>query len=107
MKNLDEEIAFWEKRQHDDVADLKQHFSITTESFKPSKIIKSSVLSFITSDTVKSKSVGMVIGFLAQKLLIGRSENKMKQVLSLVVYDAVIFLTEKFMTKQPSEPKSS
>jgi hypothetical protein len=106
MKNIDEEIAFWKKRQQHDLIVVKQHFSATKQSLQPSKIIKSSILSFITSDSVKSKSVGMVIGFIAQKLLIGKSENKMKQVLSLVVYDTVIFLTERFMTKKTTENKS-
>jgi hypothetical protein len=104
MKNLDEEIAYWEAKQSIALTDLKEHFSVTTKSFQPSKIFKSSILSILKSDTVKSKSIGMLIGFLAQKILLGKSESKIKQILSLLVYDASLFITDKYF-RNPQTPK--
>jgi hypothetical protein len=105
MKNLDEEIAYWEAKQTLALSDLKQHFSVTSKSFQPSKIIKSSILSLFQSDTVKSKTIGMLVGFLAQKILFGKSKSKMKQVLSLLVYDASLFITDKYFRHSQTPKK--
>lgn len=97
---LVEKINLLRTQQEEDLADLKQQFHETYESFKPLNLIKSTFMDATSSPDVKNKLVdgalNLATGAISGNLFWGLTERPIKKVLST----AYNFVKNRFFSKK-------
>lgn len=92
-KSLAEAIALLENVQRSEGNLLVQHFKFTVHSLNPLNMIKEKFNETISSPNLKNKiiqeTIGLATGLLANKLVLGSSNNIVKKVLATVVQTGV------------------
>ncbi len=87
---LKEAIQLMEAQKSVHLQEMRENFSLTWESLKPANIIKSTMNEIGSSpylfNNILNVTLGLVAGFLSKRaLMIGRSDNKSKKLLGLVL----------------------
>jgi hypothetical protein len=85
---------------------LKKQFYSTYESFKPSKLIGSSLKEMISSpyliDNVIDTGISLATGYLSRRIVVGASSNVIRRLIGTLVQVGV----SKLVTKQAGNIKS-
>ncbi|MBW6535505.1 MAG: hypothetical protein K0B11_10880 [Mariniphaga sp.] len=87
---LKEAIQLMEAQKYVHLQEMRENFSLTWENLKPANIIKSTMNEIGSSpylfNNILNVTLGLVAGFLSKRaLMIGRSDNKSKKLLGLVL----------------------
>lgn len=88
-----------ENQQAEKMILLKDQFSKTLETLKPSNLLKTTIHEVTTPPQVKdgivNTGIGLAAGYLSQKILVGSSSNPVKMVLGSILKFAVTNLVTK------------
>jgi hypothetical protein len=86
---LEHQIAFFESKQRADALALKEQFNITFEQLRPINLIKNTFKDLTARSDFKegffNSTIGIGLGFLTKKLLVGSSHNPLKNILATVL----------------------
>ena len=86
---LEDAIQALEKRRDLQKHELKEHFFLTVESFRPVNIIKDTLNEVITSADIKSDiakiALGSISGYAAKQLVIGETRNPISKGLGVIL----------------------
>jgi hypothetical protein len=97
---LHETMRLLKNKQADELDVLKDQFRITYESLKPINVIKSSLHEIATSPDIKNNllnnAIGLGMGYLAKKLLVGASHYPIKKILGTLLQFAVTNVVAKY-----------
>lgn len=89
LEELRTEIALLELRQKRAANDLKGHLLETYESLKPLNLVKSTLKELTSSPNFKgdlvNSVVGIGLGYISKRVLIGNTHNMVKQVIGTIV----------------------
>lgn len=104
--SLRELILLKEAENNIEAKQLKEHFHLAYESFKPLNIIKSLFKETISDPDIKTQAInsaiGMATGFVAKKMVVGGSNNIINKLLGI----AVEIIVAKKVTNNAEEIKS-
>ncbi|AWI26639.1 hypothetical protein [Flavobacterium pallidum] len=106
--SLGQAIKAMEMQREAEMQDLTDHFHYTVESLNPKNIIREKIQDITGGPTLKNKliklGVGLLGGFIARKVIVGKSHNFFKTMLGNVAQAAV----SKMIIKTPlsAKPKS-
>lgn len=93
IENLKQAIALLEIKQANDKALLKEQFKITYANLTPANLIKNTFNDLTHSDEFKDdildSAIGLATGYLSKKVIIGNTNNPIKQLLGVVLQMAV------------------
>jgi hypothetical protein len=85
IANLKAAILLLEIKQADEKQLLREQLKITTESLKPINLIKHTLIELTTLPEIKESLlntvIGLVTGYLSKKIVIGSTNNPIKQIL--------------------------
>jgi hypothetical protein len=86
---LDEAILQLKAKKETELIMLKEQFHATYESLKPVNLIKKAFSDVTSSSTIKSNLLGNVlgvgIGILSKKLIIGNTHNPLKKLIGIAL----------------------
>jgi len=103
---LQDAILQLQQKQAEQGQQLKIHFDLTIESFKPANPIRSIISEVITSpdilSTIISASLRLTAGYFSKKLIIGAAGNILKKLLGSILQ----FSVPAIMAKNPEAEKS-
>jgi hypothetical protein len=104
---LDESILLLKSKKETELILLKEQFHATYESLRPVNLIKKAFSDVTSSSTIKSNLLGNVlgvgIGILSKKLVIGNTHNPLKKLIGI----ALEFAVAKVVSKNSQEIKST
>ncbi|WP_372948592.1 hypothetical protein [Mariniphaga sp.] len=122
VAELKEAIHLLEEQKSAHLQEMRENFSLTWEKFQPANLIKTSMKEIGSSpylfNNIFNVTLGLVAGFLSKRaLMIGRSNNKSRKLLglilqlgitNLVVYapNAIKSLVQNILSKREKEIKS-
>lgn len=99
VESLREKIQELEIRQADEGKILKEQLKSTYESLKPVNILKSVVKDIVASDTLKDDFINTAAsytsGLLTKKLIVGKSQNPLLNILGLGIQFGITALVNK------------
>jgi len=99
LEELRTEIALLELRQKRANADLKENLLETFESLKPLNLVKSTLKELTSSPGFKgdlvNSVVGIGLGYVSKKVLIGNTHNMIKQVIGTMIQFGVTGLVSR------------
>jgi hypothetical protein len=91
--DLERIITELELNQRTEWSLIKNQFEATVESLKPANIIKSSLKEIISAPDLKTDvvdaAIGLTTGFVAKKIIIGKTMNPLKLLLGIIMELAV------------------
>ncbi|MFV5695336.1 hypothetical protein ACM55G_07855 [Flavobacterium sp. LB3P122] len=97
--SLEQTILYLQDKQALELHALKQQFELTYESIKPINLIKSVFTEMTTSPNIKgnivNNIVGMAIGYLTRRVLVGSTRNPIKKILGTLLQFVVTNVTTK------------
>jgi hypothetical protein len=106
VAELKSAIMVLEDEQDLKMQSLKKQFYLTYESFKPSKLIGSSLKEIISSpymiDNVIDTGISLATGYLSRRIVVGASSNIIRRLIGTLVQVGVT----KLVTKQAGTIKS-
>ena len=98
-ESLKKAIKVLEIKQEEEGKLLKDQLIATYESLKPSNIIRNVVKEFYSSENLKNELVSTAIsvtsGFIAKKLVIGKSNNQLLKLVGLAIQFGMTTLVSK------------
>lgn len=104
---LNEAIEVEEKNQFDEWVLLKQQFHLTYQGLKPINLIKSTLEEITQTPEIEnsiiSNVIGLATGFLTKKVLLGESQNPVKNAFGFILQFAV----SKFISKNSEGIKTA
>ncbi len=99
LEELRTEIALLELRQKRANADLKENLLETFDSLKPLNLVKSTLKELTSSPGFKgdlvNSFVGIGLGYVSKKVLIGNTHNMIKQVIGTMIQFGVTGLVSR------------
>lgn len=99
LEELRTEIALLELRQKRANADLKENLLETFDSLKPLNLVKSTLKELTSSPGFKgdlvNSVVGIGLGYVSKKVLIGNTHNMIKQVIGTMIQFGVTGLVSR------------
>lgn len=92
-EDLQTKIFMLEARRENELRLLKKNFREASECLKPINIIKNTFKDIVTSPELKGNligsAIGMGTGFVANKLIVGRSGGLIKKIIGVIVQRVV------------------
>ncbi len=105
-KELKKEIQLLEIEQTFKMQQLKEQFYITSDSFKPFNMLKSTIKDAISYpniiDNILSTTIGLATGYISKKIVVGKSNNIFRNIIGSVLQ----FGVTKTVAQQPLAIKS-
>lgn len=99
IAELKESIFLLEIKKVNEGALLKEQFQTTYESLKPANLIKNTLNELTSTPDLKgdllNATLGLAAGFLSKKVVVGSTENPLKQVLGTLLQIAVTSIVSK------------
>ncbi len=96
---LKEKIVFLQRKQAQELAELKTHLNSTYESVKPVNVIKNTLQEIAASpdikDNVFNSIIGLTTGYISTKVLMGSSHNPVRRVLRVFLQYAITNIVAK------------
>lgn len=92
-------IVLLKNKQTEELKLLKEQFYFTYESIKPINVLKNALREATSSPDLKSDivsgAIGLTTGYLSRKVLLGASNNPMKNILGTVLQFAIANIVSK------------
>lgn len=86
---LEYAIQVLEKKRDLEKSELKEHFFITVESFKPINIIKDTFSEMVASTDLRTDmtkiALGTITGYIAKRIVLGETHNPISKGLGVVL----------------------
>ena len=109
---LTEAIRLLKNKQAGELQVLRDQFKLTYESIKPINLIKNTLHQVATSSEIRNNllnnAVGLATGFVAKKLLLGKTHNPVKKILGTIFQFAVANMvanrSEQLHSEEEPEP---
>lgn len=99
VARLKNDILLLEAEQANKEKQLKEQFFITYESFKPAKLLGSTLKEMVSSpymiDNIIDTSISLATGYIAKKFVVGASGNIIRRLLGTVLQYGVTNLVAK------------
>jgi hypothetical protein len=96
---LKDAILLLEIKQKNEAQLLKEQFKATVESLKPVNLIKKSLKDLVSAPELKedllATTLSMAAGFLTKKLVIGATQNPIKQIIGTLLQMGVTSIASK------------
>jgi hypothetical protein len=106
MAELQEAIQLLEEEKAFKLQLMKENFHQTYESIEPAKLIQNTLKEISTTpfliDNLLSAGVGLAVGYVSRKVVLGRSHNSFRRLLGTVLQ----FGITNIVAKNPSAMKS-
>ena len=87
--DLKDRIRLLEEKQTEELTILREQFYETYESLKPVNLIKKAFHDIVGSTELKndllSSVVGLIVGYISKKIVIGSSDNIFKKILGSIL----------------------
>ena len=97
---LDQKILALTNKRDNELMDLKYQFNVVLESAKPMNLIKQSISGFVetpgTKDSLFELGTSFLGGYLSKKLLFGRSNGVVNNLIGNVLQYSISMLINKF-----------
>ncbi len=112
---LTEAIRLLKNKQDHELQILRDQFKLAYESIKPINLIKNTLHQVATSSEIRNNilnnAVGLATGFVAKKLLLGKTHNPVKKILGTIFQFAVANMvanrSEQIHSEEEPEPVNS
>ncbi|PXY42334.1 hypothetical protein DMB65_03645 [Flavobacterium cheongpyeongense] len=112
IDTLNQQIKLLEELQHKEWCDIKEEIGDVKENLKPTNLIRKAVGEINDSIGIRSEiaqsAISILIGYLAKKIVVGKTHSTFKNILGSVLQLAVTTLVSKpHENSSPEKEESS